>query len=280
MYNLLIGFTGDDVVSEDRVGENTEDVILDYIKPAKQLDPDRVANLPTLLMPEKREGESGQVARVGHLEGIARQSARPYGVRFRFVPDPAFPAIPLDDIVQSAQPLGISSRFQFMRTHWAVKDVDLHRVLRNSVVDVIPSPRVFRLPIGSAREDDLVAVMMPFAREFDPVYAALTSAAASVGMRCQRADDIWENDAIMDDVVSLIWRSRIVIADFSRRNSNVFYETGIAHTLGRDVVQISQQVSDVPFDLQGLRALTYLPNGEGFVELEKKIAARLGGLTI
>lgn len=44
----------------------------------------------------------------------------------------------------------------------------------------------------------------------------------------------------MDDVISLIWRSRVVIADFTTRNLNVFYETGIAHTLGGDVIQIAQ----------------------------------------
>lgn len=278
MYNLLIGFTGDDVVSEDRVGEHTEDTIVSYIKPDNQFDPTRVANLPTLIMPETRESESGQVARVGHLDGITRRAGRQPAVSFRFIPDPAFPAIPVEHVVQSAEHLGISSKWEFTRTHWAVKDVDLHRMVRTVIVDVIPSPRVFDLPVGSAREDDLVAVMMPFAPEFDSVYAALAAAAASAGLRCQRADDIWENDAIMDDVVGLIWRSRVVVADYSGRNANVFYETGIAHTIGRDVIQIGQQISDIPFDLQGLRASIYSPTGSGLSELQAKVATRLRGL--
>jgi len=41
------------------------------------------------------------------------------------------------------------------------------------------------------------------------------------------------------------------IADCTGRNPNVFYEIGIAHTLGRNVVMITE--ADVPFDLRHLR---------------------------
>ena len=46
------------------------------------------------------------------------------------------------------------------------------------------------------------------------------------------------------------FKSRIVICDFSERNPNVFYEVGIAHTLGKHVIPITQTPNDVPFDLQ------------------------------
>ena len=72
-------------------------------------------------------------------------------------------------------------------------------------------------------------------------------------MYVQRADDIWVNDHIMADIIGLIWRARVVISDLSGKNANVFYETGIAHTLGRDVIQITRAPADVPFDLQPLR---------------------------
>ena len=37
----------------------------------------------------------------------------------------------------------------------------------------------------------------------------------------------------VDDIINLIWRARVVIADLSSKNPNVFYETGIAHTRAR-----------------------------------------------
>ena len=198
--------------------------------------------------------------------------------RFRFVPSPAVPEIPSAQIVTAARHLGITSDFEFTRTHWAVKDVDLYRVLNEKVTGAVPAPSVFRLPVELPREPDLVAVMMPFDARFNPVYEGLRRAAEDAGLRCYRADDIWVNHHIMDDVISLIWRARVVISDFTSKNPNVFYETGIAHTIGRDVIQVAQSIDDVPFDLRSIRTLTYLKNGEGLDALRKQIAGRLADL--
>ena len=98
-------------------------------------------------------------------------------------------------------------------------------------------------------------------------------------MRCQRADDIWINNHIVDDIINLIWRARVVIADLSLRNPNVFYGTGIAHTLGGEVIQIAQSMEDIPFDLRAIRSQTYLNNGEGLERLKAQVVERLNYLT-
>ncbi len=116
---------------------------------------------------------------------------------------------------------------------------------------------------------------MPFDAKFDPVYAALQQAAAGLGMRCQRADDIWEHDHVIQDVVSLIGKAKVIICDLSDRNPNVFYETGIAHTLGREVILIAQTVADVPFDVASIRHVRYLSNAEGCAKLETEVTNRL-----
>lgn len=66
-----------------------------------------------------------------------------------------------------------------------------------------------------------------------------------------------------------------MITDFTDRNPNVFYETGVAHTLGKIVIPITQSVSDIPFDLRHHRALTYLPNSEGLIKLETDLEKKL-----
>ncbi|MCX5117267.1 hypothetical protein OG992_08755 [Micromonospora sp. NBC_00362] len=224
-------------------------------------------------MPELGDHEP-QVARVGHIENLILSGSE---YRFRFVPNPLATEIPLTRIEELAQYLGITG-WEFNRTHWAVKDVDLYRVLNGTVAGAAPAPRVFRLPTEVRKEADLVAVMMPFDSRFDRVYETLRHAAGDAGLRCHRADDIWVNDHIMDDVISLIWRARAVISDFTLRNANVFYETGIAHTLGRDVIQITQSANDVPFDLCSIRSVQYLDNGEGLLRLRERVADRLGNL--
>ena len=81
---------------------------------------------------------------------------------------------------------------------------------------------------------------MPFGAAFKPLYQALTEAVTPLGMRVQRADNIWDHDAVIQDIVSLIARSSVVVCDLSGKNANVFYEAGIAHTLGKDVILITQ----------------------------------------
>jgi hypothetical protein len=110
-------------------------------------------------------------------------------------------------------------------------------------------PIVFKIAEFESVEQNLASAMMPFAPMFDSVYHTLQRAAVSVKMALQRADNIWEHSVIVQDIVSLIDRSRVVICDCTDKNSNVFYEIGIAHTLGREVILITQNGDDVPFDL-------------------------------
>ena len=117
--------------------------------------------------------------------------------------------------------------------------------------------------------------MMPFDAGFAGTHMAIAQACADAGMKCQRVDDLWEHATVIQDVFSLIWRASIVVCDFSERNANVFYEGGIAHTLGKPVVPITQHKSDVPFDLQHHRYLQYLNNVEGLARLQQELAKRL-----
>jgi hypothetical protein len=274
MYNLIVGFI-DGVASPERLLEYTDDVVRQYVAPSGAVDVSRLVNLPTLVMPELQDARSPQVARVGHVADLTLVG-RDY--RFRFVPSPAVPAIASDRIERASRWLEISE-WEFNRHHWAIKNVDLYRVLHESILESALAPKVFRLPIEICAEQDLVAVMMPFDARFDNVYATLQQAVAESGMRCQRADDIWVNNHIMDDIINLIWRARVVIADLSSKNPNVFYETGISHTLGREVIQIAQSMEDIPFDLRAIRSQIYLNNGEGLERLKEQVVDRLLYLT-
>lgn len=270
VYNLIIGFLDGEAVS-DRVLEWTEDSVTEWVAPAGVRDYSRLRNLPTLVMPELQDDRHEQVARVGHVEDLSSAGRT---VRFRFVPDSTLPTFGTGQVEQLAAQLQIGD-WEFNRTHWAVKNVDLYRVLREALGTGQPAPTVFRLPTELPPEADLVAAMMPFDASFAAVYESLTEAAASAGMVCRRADNIWVNEHIMDDVLNLLWRARVVIADLSGKNANVFYETGIAHTLGREVILISQSMDDVPFDLRSIRTVLYHNNGEGRENLRDRIRARL-----
>jgi len=53
------------------------------------------------------------------------------------------------------------------------------------------------------------------------------------------------------------------------------YETGIAHTLGKTVIPITQSLDDIPSDLGHHRALKYLPNDEGYRTLSNELYKRI-----
>ncbi|MCA9886636.1 MAG: hypothetical protein KC708_26880, partial [Anaerolineae bacterium] len=56
---------------------------------------------------------------------------------------------------------------------------------------------------------------------------------------------------------SAIVKSQLIIADCTNRNANVFYELGMAHTLNKSVIMLTQNMKDIPFDIRHLRVIEY-----------------------
>lgn len=135
-------------------------------------------------------------------------------------------------------------------------------------------PSVFQVP-NKPLNQDLISVMMPFNAAFSQTYDAIKKVVDYMKKECLRADDIWENSTFMQDIFDLIYCSKAVVVDFTGRNPNVMYETGIAHTLGKTVIPITQSFDDIPSDLGHHRALKYLPNKEGYRALSNELYKRL-----
>jgi hypothetical protein len=88
---------------------------------------------------------------------------------------------------------------------------------------------------------------------------------------CVRADDIFDNRAIIDDIVRLIRQADVIIADLSTRNPNVLYELGRAHEMGKECILLTQDIEDVPFDLRHLRVVVYSTSGRGLANLQRQL---------
>ncbi len=142
---------------------------------------------------------------------------------------------------------------------------------------IVFSPSAFNVP-AEKPDPNLLSVMMPFTGSLSLVYDTIKAAASATGLKCLRADDIWDDSTVIQDVFSLIFRSYIVVCDFSGRNPNVFYEAGIAHTLGKHVIPITQSAEDIPFDLRHHRYALYLNNSEGRDKLQNELISRLQAL--
>lgn len=115
------------------------------------------------------------------------------------------------------------------------------------------------IDLGSLKETCFV--IMPFISTFESEYNnIIRPAVEAAGLTCIRADEIYSKPQIMSDIWKSLRSSRIVIAELSGRNTNVFYEVGVAHTLGKPVIIITRNQDDVPFDLKALRYLYYDTN--------------------
>jgi hypothetical protein len=118
-----------------------------------------------------------------------------------------------------------------------------------------------------------VFVLMPFAKEYAPVFDDhITNVCQRLKLDCRRADNIFASRDIMSDIWALIYNSSIIIADCTGRNPNVFYELGIAHTIGKNVVIITQNADDIPFDIRQIRYIEYKYTPRGMKAFEENLA--------
>jgi hypothetical protein len=74
-------------------------------------------------------------------------------------------------------------------------------------------------------------------------------------LRVVRADAIDKPGFITKQVVEYLMRARLVIADLSFHNPNVFYELAIRHATRLPVVQIIRKRDTIPFDLNQIRTI-------------------------
>jgi len=64
------------------------------------------------------------------------------------------------------------------------------------------SPSLFSVP-DKPTVDNCVSVMMPFSMKFDDVLETIKTACSGVDMSCYRADNLWNNTTIIQDIFEL-----------------------------------------------------------------------------
>jgi hypothetical protein len=103
--------------------------------------------------------------------------------------------------------------------------------------------------------------IMPFGGWFDSYYESIyVPAIKAAGLEPCRADDLYRPSTIIHDIWSYTQSAKLVLADLSGKNANVFYELGLAHALAKPAILVTESMDDVPFDLRALRVLEYNKN--------------------
>lgn len=274
MFHLLVSYQGwpdsGGTLSMSRMYIREDDPVGSRFYSNGTLDGAKLKECPALLVTETG-GNGPQFARVAYITNISLGHSE---ASIQYAIDNSIQPISNAELEGHSVELRLG-RFGLSHTCWSVCDVDLFKLLLQNQQKRSISPKVFSLEAAYSQDENLVSIMMPFGAEFNSVYAVLQQSISAVGLDSVRADDIWEHHTIIQDIVNIIARAKVVICDCSGKNPNVFYEAGVAHAIGKEVILITQSEQDIPFDLRHIRYIKYLPNREGLGELSASLQSRL-----
>jgi hypothetical protein len=144
----------------------------------------------------------------------------------------------------------------------------------NAIPEANRQPEALVAPLASAPEKIATAavikeprgrefletcfVMMPFGEWFDRYYKEIyIPAIRDAGFEPVRADELFTTGSVVEQIWEEITKAKLLLADLSGKNPNVFYELGLAHAAVKPVVFTASRVDDVPFDLRHLRVIIY-----------------------
>jgi len=108
----------------------------------------------------------------------------------------------------------------------------------------------FIAPIGSAGDEQR--------QHSDAVLASYVEKAlesVTPKLKVVRADKIDHPGMISGQVIEYILKSRLVVADLSYLNPNVFYELCLRHATGKPVIHIKRDGDKIPFDNNNFRTI-------------------------
>jgi len=116
-------------------------------------------------------------------------------------------------------------------------------------------------------------VLMPFTSDFDDVYQlGIKATCGELDIYCERVDEQIFQESILDRIYNQIAKADLIIADMSGKNPNVFYEVGYAHALGKNVILLTKEAKDIPFDLEHYPHIIY---DNKIVNLKNELKKRL-----
>jgi hypothetical protein len=137
------------------------------------------------------------------------------------------------------------------------------------------APVEFReLTVAPARPQVFVA--MQFGQPFDTLYQeVIFPRANALGLNVLRIDEIAGPGIIFEDIKRQIAEAKIVIAEITAPNQNVFYELGYAHALNKPTILLAQRGKELPFDIRSYRVIFYDDSIGGKPTLEKNLQKHL-----
>lgn len=108
------------------------------------------------------------------------------------------------------------------------------------------------------KETPKAFVVMQFSSPYNELYDdVIKRVCKEFDLNVVRADETYGPGLILADIIKQIIESKLIIAEISQSNPNVFYEVGYAHALNKPTILIAEKTTKLPFDVSPFRTLFY-----------------------
>lgn len=116
-------------------------------------------------------------------------------------------------------------------------------------------------------------VISPFEKRFDRIFRKIIHPLITDKFKtpCTRADHSKACVPIAHEIFEKMAKAKFIIAELTTLNANVLYELGIAHTMGKRVVMITQEIEKLPFDIKHIRVVEYDDDETGWEKFTKEL---------
>ncbi|WP_022943308.1 hypothetical protein [Psychromonas hadalis] len=123
-------------------------------------------------------------------------------------------------------------------------------------------------------------IVMQFTDEFNSLYVEIIKPICEkFGYEVVRADNMFTNGVLIEDITSAIRDCSLVLADITPDNPNVYYEVGYAHAINKPTIMLCDKVrSKLPFDVSGFRCIFYSNSISGKSQVESSLIKHLEAL--
>lgn len=186
-------------------------------------------------------------------------------------------SVPLDlpTLVEQALEVASDDIELLVRRALQVHDAQKHMAAQNTPTGDMRVNPIFGKPQQYVQFQADIFMIMPFRDAYDTVYKSIIlPVVTSLNLTIKRGDEFASpQGSIMAEVWAALNACKLVIVETTEINANVYYELGIAHTLGKPAILLTQnqEPEKIPFDIRHLRFLVYENTISGGRKLEEDL---------
>lgn len=125
-------------------------------------------------------------------------------------------------------------------------------------------------------ERPMAFVVMQFTKPYNELYSeVIRPICEEFGITSVRADEAYGPGLIVADIARQIAEAKVIVAEITPSNPNVYYELGYAHALNKPTILIAEKGTALPFDVSPFRILFYENSIEGKRQIEEGLKKHL-----